>query len=235
MYKPIPVRYYPRILVDRGTRMRVITFVTQKGGSGKSTLAFCCGVRAEETGKRVLLLDMDPQATTELWYQDREAERPRLARINPADLDQALKGALRERFDYVLIDTPGRDEPATAAAIRASHFCLIPCRPTPGDMKATPATVGTIKRLGKPAAFVLTQTPPRGSRIIEADKGLGMLGMVAPVRIVQRSAYQDAQGMGLGVTEYEPDGKAATEIKELWSWIVRKMEKVIHESQADVA
>jgi chromosome partitioning protein len=235
MYKPIPVRYYPRILVDRGTRMRVITFVTQKGGSGKSTLAFCCGVRAEETGKRVLLLDMDPQATTELWYQDREAERPRLARINPADLDQALKGVLREGFDYVLIDTPGRDEPATAAAIRASDFCIIPCRPTPGDMKATPATVGTIKRLGKPAAFVLTQTPPRGSRIIEADKGLGMLGMVAPVRIVQRSAYQDAQGMGLGVTEYEPDGKAAAEIKELWSWIVRKMEKVVHESQANVA
>jgi chromosome partitioning protein len=49
--------------------MRVITFVTQKGGSGKSTLAFCCGVRAEETGKRVLLLDMDPQATTELWFR----------------------------------------------------------------------------------------------------------------------------------------------------------------------
>jgi chromosome partitioning protein len=215
--------------------MRVITFVTQKGGSGKSTLAFCCGVRAEETGKRVLLLDMDPQATTELWYQDREAERPKLARINPGDLAQALKGALREGFDYVLIDTPGRDEPATAAAIRASDFCIIPCRPTPGDMKATPATVGTIKRLGKPAAFVLTQTPPRGSRIIEADKGLGMLGMVAPVRIVQRSAYQDAQGMGLGVTEYEPDGKAAAEIKELWSWIIRKMEKVIHESQANIA
>ena len=34
-----------------------------------------------------------------------------------------------------------------------------------------------------------------------------MLGMVVPVRIVQRSAYQDAQGMGLGVTEYEPEGE----------------------------
>jgi chromosome partitioning protein len=215
--------------------MRVIAFVTQKGGSGKSTLAFCCGVRAEETGKRVLLLDMDPQATTELWYQDREAESPKLARIKPGDLAQALKGATAERFDFVLIDTPGRDEPATAAAIRASDFCIIPCRPTPGDMKATPATVATIKRLGKPAAFVLTQTPPRGVRIVEADKGLSMLGMVSPVKIVQRSAYQDAQGMGLGVTEYDPEGKAAAEIKELWSWITRKMEKVIHESEANVA
>jgi chromosome partitioning protein len=215
--------------------MRVITFVTQKGGSGKSTLAFCCAVRAEETGKRVLLLDMDPQATTELWYQDRDAEIPKLAKIKPGDLNLALKGALKERYDFVLIDTPGRDEPAIAAAIRASDFCIIPCRPTPGDMKATPATVATVKRLGKPAAFVLTQTPPRGSRIAEADRGLGMLGMVAPTKIVQRSAYQDAQGLGLGVTEYEPEGKAAAEIKELWNWITRKMEKVIHESEAHVA
>jgi chromosome partitioning protein len=41
--------------------------------------------------------------------------------------------------------------------------------------------------------------------------------------------------MGLGVTEYDPEGKAAAEIKELWNWIVRKMEKVSHESQANVA
>ena len=169
--KDVPWAKLPRILAYGVTRMRVIAFVTQKGGSGKSTLTFCCGVRAEETGKRVRLLDMDPQATTELWYQDRESERPRLARIKPGDLDQALKGATRERFDFVLIDTPGRDEPATAAAIRAADFCIIPCWPTPGDMKATPATVATIKRLGKPAAFVLTQTPARGSRIVEADRG----------------------------------------------------------------
>ena len=104
-------------------------------------------------------------------------------------------------------------------------------------MKATPATIGTIKRLGKPAAFILTQTPPRGARITEADKDCPGIfwPWLAPVRIVQRSAYQDAQGLGLGVTEYEPDGKAAVEIRELWSWITRKMEKVIHESEANVA
>src|SRR6266851_5322572 len=215
--------------------MQVIAFVTQKGGSGKTTLAFCCAVAAQEHGAKVLLLDMDAQGTAEAWYQDREADTPQLARVDAVHLTQALEAAQAQGFDFVLVDTPGRDEPATAAAVRASDFCIIPCRPTPGDMKATPATVATIKRLGKPAAFVLTQTPPRGSRIVEADKGLGMLAMVAPVRIVQRSAYQDAQGLGLGVTEYEPEGKAAAEIKELWSWITRKMEKVIHESEANVA
>ena len=131
---------------------------------------------------------------------------PKLAAVTAAELPNAITGASR-RFDVVLIDTPGRDEPSTAAAIRHADLCLIPCRPTPADMKATPPTVATIKRLGKLSAFVLSQTPPRGYRIREAAKGLSVLGMVAPVHIVSRNAYQDAQGRGLAAIEFEPDGK----------------------------
>ena len=58
--------------------MRVVSLVTQKGGSGKTTLALSCAVAAEEAGKRVLLVDLDPQGTAEAWYQDREAETPRV-------------------------------------------------------------------------------------------------------------------------------------------------------------
>lgn len=209
--------------------MHVISFVTQKGGSGKTTLAFCCAVAAQEQGARVLVLDMDPQGTAEAWYQDREAETPRLARVDSGNLAKALEAAKTQNFDFVLLDTPGRDEPAVAAAIRASDFCLIPCRPTPGDMKATPPTMATIKRLGKQGAFVLTQTPPRGVRLMEAEVGLGILGMVCPIRIVQRHAYQDAQGRGQGVTEFEPEGKAAEEVRQLWQWITKKMEKFTDE------
>ena len=214
--------------------MRVITFVTQKGGSGKTTLALSCAVAAEEHGARALVLDMDPQRTAEAWYQTREASKPKLAAVTAAELPNAITGASR-RFDVVLIDTPGRDEPSTAAAIRHADLCLIPCRPTPADMKATPPTVATIKRLGKLSAFVLSQTPPRGYRIREAAKGLSVLGMVAPVHIVSRNAYQDAQGRGLAAIEFEPDGKAATEIRELWQWITKKLEKLTDEQETHVA
>ena len=206
---------------------RVIAFVTQKGGSGKTTLAVNLAVAAGEVGARVLILDLDPQASAEAWYQDREAETPRLVRADAADLPRALELARRQGFGHVLIDTPGRDEPAVAAAIRAADFCVIPCRPTPADMKATPATAATVRRLDKPAAFVLAQTPPRGFRIREAEVGLGMLGPVAPVAVVARNAFQDAHGRGLGITEYEPDGKAAQEIRELWAWLARKVEKLV--------
>jgi chromosome partitioning protein len=215
--------------------MRVITFVTQKGGAGKTTLAINCAVAAAQRKKSVLIIDLDAQASAEGWYQDREAESPRLVRLDSGGISEALAKARHAGFDYVLIDTPGKDEPATAAAIRAADFCIVPCRPTPVDLKAVPPTVATINRLSKPAVFVLTQTPPRGERIREAEVGLAMLGIVCPIRVVARTAYQDAQGAGLGVAEFDPNGKAAAEIAQLWNWIVRKMEKVAHEQKADVA
>lgn len=206
--------------------MRVISFVTQKGGSGKTTLTFCCAVAAQEKGNRTLILDMDPQGTATAWFKDRESDTPSLATIKSSELSEAISKAASAGYDLVFIDTPGRDEPATAAAIRAADLCIVPCRPTPGDMKATPPTIATITRLKKDAAFVLTQTPPRSFRNGEAEKGLSMLGMVCPHLVVMRNSYQDAQGRGLAVTEFEPEGKAARDIRDLWKWISRKLEKV---------
>ena len=215
--------------------MRVISFVTQKGGSGKTTLAFCCAVAAQEKGKRAIILDMDPQGTATAWFKDRESDAPTLANIKSSELAEAINKAKKAGYDLVFIDTPGRDEPATAAAIRAADLCIIPCRPTPGDMKATPPTIATINRLRKDATFVLTQTPVRSYRNTEAEKGLSMLGMVCPHLIVIRNSYQDAQGRGLGVTEFEPSGKAAEEVRALWKWITKKLEKINEREEADVA
>ncbi len=126
----------------------------------------------------------------------------------------------------MFIDTPGRDEPAAAIAIKHADFCLLPCRPTPADMKAIPPTVSTLERLGKPFAFILTQTPPKSPRTREAQVGLTMLGTVAPIHIVARTAYQDAQGIGKGVQEFDASGKGASEVAALWDWINRRIKRL---------
>lgn len=211
-----------------GWFLKTIALVSQKGGAGKSTLAINLAIAAVQSKQRALLVDLDPQKTAEAWYQDRDGEQPNLVTSGANQLGEVLKRAKTAGIQIVILDTAGRDEPATAAAIKVADFCLIPCRPSPADMKAIPPTVATIERLGKQFAFVLTQAPARGPRVREAQVGLGMLGTVAPIQIVTRASYQDAQGTGLGVSEYEPKGKAAIEVLELWQWIERRMKKLGH-------
>lgn len=208
--------------------MPIVSFVTQKGGSGKSTLAINCAVAASQSGRRVALLDMDAQRTAETWASKREAAEPEVMKISSGELHDALKAAQKVNFEWVLIDTPGQHAPGAAAAIQVADLCVIPCRPTWPDLEAIKPTVEATRRQDKAAVVVLTQTPWRSYRIAEANELLGESLKVCPVNIVSRTAYQDALGLGLGVTEFDPEGKAAEEMTELWKWIRQYANKASH-------
>lgn len=204
--------------------MKTLSLVTQKGGSGKSTLAACLAVVAEEAGERVFLLDLDRQGTLANWIERREAETPAFDRVSSApDLTSALSQIEAQGFTLTIIDTAGADTPLTTAAISAADFCLVPTRPTPADLEATQPTLEAIQSLRRKFAFVLTQTPVRSARVTEAASGLRLFGVLVEPPIAQRNDYQDAIGSGQGVTEFNPSGKAADEIRALWRAIKTKM------------
>jgi chromosome partitioning protein len=68
---------------------------------------------------------------------------------------------------------------------------------------------------------LLNAAPPIGALLIaDAVEAVKIRGLVpAPVILSQRAAYVHATTIGLGVSEYEPGGKAASEIAALWGWI----------------
>jgi chromosome partitioning protein len=47
--------------------MMTLTMLSQKGGAGKSTLALHLACEAVTRGKKVLLLDLDPQGSLASW------------------------------------------------------------------------------------------------------------------------------------------------------------------------
>lgn len=208
--------------------MKAITFVTQKGGSGKSTLCISLAVAAQETGRSVCILEMDRQATVSDWAEHRRQDTPEVAQIDATQLDDIMTRLRDSDFDYVFIDTPGVDSPGSLAAIRAADLCVIPCRPTPADLRAFKPTLAAIYRLEKKFAFVLNQTPPRSYRVRDASDGLAVLGVLPDVNIVMRNDHQDALGMGQGVTEFNPGGQAAGEVRRLWTWIEKRSQGSIH-------
>lgn len=102
-------------------------------------------------------------------------------------------------------------------------FILIPARPAILDLRAIADTVGLVNN--KAAVIVLNSCPPgRGFAevgiVTEARKALSVYGLpVCPVAVSQRVAYSHALNGGLAVTEFEPEGKAAGEIRRLWEWL----------------
>jgi chromosome partitioning protein len=205
--------------------MRTLAFLSQKGGSGKTTLACHVAVAAHEAGQRVVLIDTDPQQSATVWGQAREAAEPVIATASVSDLARVLAAAEAERIDLAVIDTAPHAAPDAGRIARAAGLVVIPCRPSAFDIAAAEGAVRIIRAAGARAVFVLSACPFRAPEIAETRAALAVYGLpVAPVEIIDRRAFSRALATGRAVTEFEMDGKAAEEIRALWTWLRGQIE-----------
>ena len=201
--------------------MDVIAIVAQKGGAGKTTLAVSLAVAAERSGSTVAIIDLDPQSSVSNWGDRREADSPVVVSAQPARLGYVLSAAKEQGADLLLIDTPPRAEQAAMAAARAADLILIPCRPSIYDLETVATTVELVRYAGnKPFAIVLTGVPTRGPKRKQATEVLKSADLpVCPMVFGYRAAFDHASSLGLNAQEYEPNGKAADEIKLVYKFI----------------
>jgi len=204
--------------------MKTIAMLSQKGGTGKTTLTLHLAVAGDRRGKTVAVIDLDPQASSAGWKDTRSDENPVVISIPHTRLNQALQTAANAGADIALIDTAPHSEAAAIAAARAADLILIPCRPGILDLRAIATTAELVKLAGKPAFVVLNSMPPRATNLLaDAKAAVAVHGVeVAPVVIQQRAAFAHSLTTGQTAEEYEPGGKAAEEIAELFAWVRSK-------------
>lgn len=200
--------------------MKTIAVLSQKGGTGKTTLALHLAVAAEAAGHTAAVIDLDPQSSAGGWGESRSGEGPTVAIAHAPRLASILEAAAANGATLAILDTAPHSQGDALAAAKAADFILIPCRPGILDLRAIGATVQIAQLAGKPAAVVLNACPPQGRALAdEAEQAVKGYGVdVAPVRLVQRAAYAHSLAAGQTAQEYEPNGKAAEEISQLYAW-----------------
>ena len=207
--------------------MRTIAFVTQKGGSGKSTLAASLSVAAFEAGESVVVLDLDPQQSLVKWSKLRGESDVPVEAVTVGKLGAVLRALEKSGISLCIIDTAGSETPAGEAAMRHADLSIIPARPNVFDLWASEQTRKTARSLRREYVFLLNQCPPsqQSARVDEGVVALeAMGGLISPL-VTSRVDYQDSARHGLGVTEWNPNGEAADEMRKLWASIKRRFGK----------
>lgn len=138
----------------------ILTVTNFKGGSSKTTTAAFLAHALAEQGRRVLVIDADPQASITEWAELAEWDIPVRGMATPR-LHVPGIGVDRElaNCDDIVIDTPPSEKERGIAesATRAATHVVVPCAPTSHEYHVMPKVR---QMLDDQAHLGQTATPP---------------------------------------------------------------------------
>jgi chromosome partitioning protein len=255
-------RPHARATNGKGPQLpRVIAFANQKGGVAKTTTTLNLGVALAEHGRRVLLVDLDPQGNLTMsqgWNPD-EIERsmfdvlvhrlPITEIIREGEVDvavssidlagaelalssmigreRALEKALlpvRDKYDFILVDTPPSLGLLTINALVAADSVIVPVQCEYLSLRGLVQLENTLSMVREnlnPHVEIRGILPTMyDRRLLHSREAVEILkenfgDLVLETKIRKTVRYAEAPVKGQSVLKYDPSGEAAEMYRDL--------------------
>jgi chromosome partitioning protein len=159
-----------------------IVFANEKGGTGKSTTAVHVAVALAYQGASVAAVDLDHRQRTLFRYLENRVETERKRDIalpgarfavydgdSTAELD-VLVSEIADGFDFLIVDTPGRDDPMARHVAASADTLVTPLNDSFVDFDLigqVESETFKVKRLSFYAEMIWEARKKRGMRTIE--------------------------------------------------------------------
>ncbi len=161
-----------------------IVFANEKGGTGKSTTAVHVAVALAYKGARVAAIDLDPRQRTLARYLENRGETASKRNINlptatfdvfEGDVEglEAKVAEIGQGCDFVVFDTPGRDDPLARHAATEADTLVTPMNDSFVDFDLIGQVEGEtfkVKRLSFYAELIWEARMKRSRATIEKQR-----------------------------------------------------------------
>ena len=204
--------------------MKTIAILSRKGGTGKTMLATHLSVEAERNGHTTALIDLDPQASTAKWGDQREDDTPVVIEAPASRLDHWLDFVEENGATFAVIDTPPDIDTFALKIAKKASFVVIPCGTSKADLEANEGIMDAVTTVNVPGRIILNHVAANSDLDLEARKATKHYDVVcAPCQIGRRVGFIHAYNSGSVVQELEPNSKSTREIQALYRYIVKEM------------
>ena len=193
-------------------------------------LAYSLAERATAAGLRTMILDFDPNegplalaTLRDEGLSSWSTESLSLTASGLRTLERYLESA---DHDLLICDLPGADSTLFLRVLGSLDMVLSPLGAGVSDLFVATEFAATLQRFKLPGWFVGNALPHGKARRLGFAHDLKSYDYmnVCPVQVVNRVAHVDAARRGLSACEWEPGGRAAVEIDELWWWVAERLE-----------
>ena len=219
--------------MDQAAAPQRIVVLNTKGGSGKTTLATNLAAYYAAAGRRVALMDLDPQGSSMRWLQQRPPEAPPIHGIAGYEtrLNVTRSFALRSPpgTEHVIVDTPAALSVAQMPeTVRDASAIIVPVLPSDIDIHAASRCIADLLLVAKVhrSERRLVIVANRARRYTKAFQSL--MRFLQSLRIPVAAALRDSQAYmrsaetGLGL--HEMKGALLQEDLDSWKPLVEWLE-----------